>query len=104
MLEDPCVACLLKSSASSCSSCDCSRHSDYVQQCERQEEMYKALTALITQLQMFGYKVVIKGMDVELHRYEVIPEMLNVYQLVYVSTHSMSDMVTLLSDLMKLCK
>lgn len=98
MLEDPCVACLLKSSTSSC---DCSRHSDYVQQCERQEDMYKALTALITQLQMLGYKVVIKGMDVELHRYEVIPEMLNVYRLVYVSTHSMENMVTLLGDLKK---
>ena len=42
--------------------------------------MYKALTAVITQLQMLGYKVVIRELDLELHRYEVIPEMLNVYR------------------------
>ena len=44
------------------------------------EDMYKKLAAVITQLQMLGYKVVIKGTELELHRYEVIPEMLNVYR------------------------
>jgi hypothetical protein len=68
------------------------------------EDMYKKLAAVITQLQMLGYKVVIKGTELDLHQYVVIPTMENVYRLEYLSTHSMSDMVTLLSDLMKLCK
>lgn len=101
MMVDPCESCLVKSSSSNC---DCGRHSDYVMQSERQEDMYKALTALITQLQMLGYKVVIRELELELHQYVVIPEMLNVYCLEYLSTHSMSDMVTLLGELMKLCK
>lgn len=68
------------------------------------EDMYKKLAAVITQLQMLGYKVVIKGTELDLHQYVVIPTMENVYRLEYLSTHSMSDMVTLLDVLMKLCK